>query len=249
MQLAPILLLPVLLANVHPTTRTIAHPPAANVVAYDNALTLLESGKQSEAEKILPVYMAEFMNDQKIAFFFALCTRSRFEIQDADPIFQDVVQMNPSTPEGICASCALSLDRDTPDSGAILTLDKIAKKYRDNPLPVWLEAIECRQLERDYWGSKNYLECAQFGIACYGEMMRRIHNKPGPVLVHQTWGNFYEDIGQYRDALAQHAIAVQQEPAEWDCSALLTDLDALGMKKEAADFSAEFAAYLSSGSN
>ena len=48
--------------------------------AYNKLITLLGEGKQSEAEDLVELFVKQYPNDQRLAFFRAACKRSRFKV-------------------------------------------------------------------------------------------------------------------------------------------------------------------------
>jgi Tfp pilus assembly protein PilF len=233
-------------------------PAAPDAVAV-KALGLLNEGRQSDAEallqttierdpeigpvlplmsvtpkkaegKIQAIGAAKLQGKQRVVFLAAACQRSRFDIDNAAPLFRLVRLIDPTTPEGECAACILSLDApnavNASTDGSLARLRNLVEANGDDPILRWMIAVECRHLNRNEEGVKHY-----------EELLKKW--SPGPVLVHQTYANLLDAIKQHERALEQRQIAVKLEPAGWAYDGLGNTLHALGRLKEASEAAAE----------
>jgi hypothetical protein len=82
-------------------------PPAAATLPartsasrnYSVAYHLWEAGVQGDAEMVLASSETEYPYDRRITFFYALCVRSRFYIDESRPFFQQLITNDPETLE------------------------------------------------------------------------------------------------------------------------------------------------------
>lgn len=213
--------------------------------AYQLAFHEWASGTQVLAEQTLAESMQRFPQDQQIVFFLAACTRSRWEIEDAYPLLRIAEQLDPRSPDGLCAKYVANIDSNSDINGNFDSLRKLSERHIDNVVILWMVAVECRQLERLYYGQPAGDQATLLGVAYYRKLCERIPGK-GPSLVHQTYGNVLYDSGDAKDAAKQHSLAVEEEPADWSCSALIADLEQLGQYAEAQKLRSKYQAYLSS---
>jgi hypothetical protein len=211
--------------------------------AYDAAMAEWSAGRQVKAQDLLASDVTTYPNDQRLAFFNAACVRSRWDIAGARPLLLQASQLQSGTADGLCATYVANIDQGTDITGNFNNLTSLANTNRSDVLILWMLAVECRRLEQDYRTSGTASSAANFGIQCYRVLLSRIHGV-GPSLVHQTYGNLLDDMGHTELAVVQRRIAVQEEPATWSCSALVQDLDSLGLTSEAAQDRIRYAAYL-----
>ncbi len=201
---------------------------AAPAAIYDNAVFELGEGRQRDAEAILDWYTAVHTNDQRLAFAQAVCLRSRWSKDKASWQFRQVLTMDPATLEGNCARYVLELDTRKDVLGNMKALGILASKNPDNPLVLWMRAVECREnfnLEEDTRYSRDAEQS-------YRQMLKLF--KIGPVLLHQTFASVLsEELGNHEEALEHRRIAVQQEPASWTYQGLANTLSALKKYDEA----------------
>jgi tetratricopeptide (TPR) repeat protein len=176
--------------------------PAGDCGCYKQAIDLLSAGKQSDAEQVVFAGL-KAQPDLKTAFFLAVLIRSRFEVVAADELFGKVVKADPNSLEGQTAARVVAVDSDQDTESNFAALDKLASDHPNDPLILWMVGVECRQLHKN-----------RIGIDRYQKLLEIFD--PGPVLVHQTYGNLLLDDGQAQAALAQYDIAIKMEPAPWD---------------------------------
>ncbi len=219
------------------------------------ALEHLAAGRQSQAEHLLEAYAAGFPEilriisvpaqwqrstkvlqaelkpyraQQRAFFLLAACTRSRFAIEDARPLFIVVNNMDPSTPAGKCAAMVLILDNSRSAgllqrirvSEVFAILVKFPDAYPDDVAIRWMAAVQCRQAHMNTDGAEHF---------------RKILDKwrPGPILVHQTYANVLDELKRYSEALPERRKAVEMEPAGWSYDGLATTLYNLERFEEA----------------
>src|SRR3989454_12317128 len=61
--------------------------------AYEEILAIWGDGRQAEAEALLDEAARKYPHDQPIAFFRAACVRSRFDVANAAPLFQEAANL------------------------------------------------------------------------------------------------------------------------------------------------------------
>jgi tetratricopeptide (TPR) repeat protein len=174
---------------------------------YRDAFAMLSAGRQADAERVLEEATATFEDDARLAFFAAACTRSRFNIESSAPLF---IRVNKIAPQSRYASVAreilfLDIRRDVDAHFAALTT--LAYQYSNDPLILWMAAVQCRNHNRN-----------EMGIAYFEALAK--HFDRGPALFHQTFANLLDMTGRYDEALSHREMAVKLEPATWSYSAL-----------------------------
>jgi tetratricopeptide (TPR) repeat protein len=190
--------------------------------AYDAAFDLWVSGKQSDAEALLRAALARHQADQKLWFFSAACTRSRFDVPQSLQEMALVATIDPGTPEGRAAAAinALDLRQSVDENYEALRVE--ARDHRERPLLLWMLAVQCRALGRNVEG------CTYFEA-----LLASIKPGLGPVLLHQTYANLLDEAGRSRDAVPERELALRLEPAGWSYQGLGNTLTLLGNYEEA----------------
>lgn len=148
----------------------VALPPDA---AYVAVLGVWGKGNQAGAKVLLDRLTQEYPEDSRLAFFRAVCTRSRFEIAEAYPLFGKVVQLAPDSTEGMAAQAMRKLDLKTGVDAQFAVLRELITKHPNHLLLLWTIGIACRSCNFN-----------QEGADAYEALLKRVD--PGPVLVHQT---------------------------------------------------------------
>lgn len=195
---------------------------------YEAVIGELSAGRQGEAEAVLNVFVGIHTNDQRLAFAQAVCTRSRFNTQQADGQFRRVFAMDPRTVEGNCARYVLDLDDHNHVDDNFKGLHLLAADNPDNPLFHWMIGIQCR----DYYRHTNRKDRSPAGAQAYQRVLELFD--VGPVLVHQTYANILsEELEQNEEALAHRRIAVRLDPKAWSYDGLANTLTAMKMYDEA----------------
>jgi tetratricopeptide (TPR) repeat protein len=172
-------------------------------------------GDQQRAEMILIEAAKRYPGDIRLALFFATCTRGRFLVERAAPIFRfvaekGVVKGRPTT-EAKIAACVLLLDTRQETEKAFGLLRQIVQENPKDPIPLWLLAIQYRTYER-------YPE----GAAAYKRLIGLVGT--GSALVHQSYANILDALKRYPEALESRMIAVRLEPAWWSLHGLAETL-------------------------
>lgn len=193
--------------------------PAADAL-YRKVLATWSGGDQAGAEVLAAQAVSQFPDDQRLAFFQAACTRSRFEVQEAYPMFIHVNRMDPTTVQGKCSLEIAQIDAKLAVWQHFLELRDVVKRDPTDPIPLWMLAVECRSLNRNVEG-----------IGCYQKLLTMVH--PGPVLVHQTFANLLDEVGRHSEALGHRELAVKMEPAPWSYGGWAITLDDLGQHEKA----------------
>lgn len=183
-------------------------------------LELLSAGKQSDAEKLLNTNIKNYKNNQRVVFLLACCVRSRFMVRDAAPIFKAVVNMGTNSPTGQCAFHILYLDAKKDSDQHFSALRDLAENNPDDLMLRWMMAVQCRTYDKNEEGCKHY-----------AYLLKKW--SPGPVLVHQTYGNLLDKLNRFEEALVERRKAVELEPAGWSYQGLGDTLVSLSRFKEA----------------
>jgi tetratricopeptide (TPR) repeat protein len=184
------------------------------------AMDLLSAGKQSDAEQLI-FTRAKAQPSKRIMFFAAVLVRSRFEVRSADKIFRAVRKYDPDSLEGLVSGLVTDIDAGKDTDGNFIKLNELANTHDDDPLVLWMSAVECRQLNK-----------IRIGIKRYAKLLKAFD--PGPALMHQTYGNLLLEDHQADKALEQYDIAIKMEPASWDYNCRGNALMALNRLDEAA---------------
>lgn len=191
---------------------------------YESALSELAEGRQRDAEAILNMFVDIHTNDQRLIFAQAVCSRSRWSKETSTWQFNHVLEMDPTTLEGNCARYILDLDGRKRVPENMNSLHLLITRNPDNPLLLWLMAMECR----DNFKLTDETTYSRSAAQCYRQMLKMW--KVGPVLVHQTFANVLsEELDQQEEALKHRRIAVEMEPASWTYFGLANTL--YSMKK------------------
>ena len=183
-------------------------------------LELLSAGKQSDAEELLNANIRDFKNHQRVVFLLACCTRSRFMVRDAAPIFAAVANMGTNSPAGKCALHILYLDTKKDSDQHFSALRNLVENNPADLMLRWMMAVQCRTYDKNEEGCKHYAKLLEKW-------------NPGPVLVHQTYGNLLDELDKFEEALVFRRKAVELEPAGWSYQGLGDTLAALRRFKEA----------------
>jgi tetratricopeptide (TPR) repeat protein len=183
-------------------------------------LELLSAGKQSDAEELLNANIRDYKNHQRVVFLLACCTRSRFMVRDAAPIFAAVANMGTNSPAGKCALHILYLDAKKDSDQHFSALRDLVENNPTDVMLRWMMAVQCRTYDKNEEGCKHYAKLLEKW-------------NPGPVLVHQTYGNLLDELERFEEALVARRKAVELEPAGWSYQGLGHTLASLSRFKEA----------------
>ena len=187
-----------------------------------DVLEHLAGGRQSKAEEVLEHALRDHGDDQGLVFLDACCTRSRFDVAAARPLFQKVVALDAASLQGQCAAEMLQLDSGIAVAAHFDALSALVDAHPDDVLLRWMIAVQCRALDRN-----------EEGVAHYRRLLRTW--QPGPSLVHQTYGNLLSELGEHEAALVERKLAVEQEPCDWSLKSLGNTLRQLERYEEASD--------------
>ncbi len=204
-----------------------APPTTAPATAYERGLALLAAGKQADAEHLLADHLdREGAGDPtpsaaEEVFFLAVCRRSRFEVEIALPLFRYVGEALHDSPHARAARLIAELDGGSPNPDVpFAELDRLSAQHPDDPMMLWMVAVQCRSLEKPAIGVERYKKLCQMW-------------QPAPVLVHQTYANLLDDLDRCEESLIHRRIAVKLEPASWAYQGLGNTLTKLHRWKEA----------------
>jgi len=159
-------------------------------------------GRQADAEAIVRALLAAHPADVSLIFLEGMCIRSRFDVEAAAPYFQAVVRASPNSPQGQCARLMLQIDARQDAENSYAKLVKLVEGHTDDAWMLWMGAIASRTLDKN-----------EIGVVLYGELLK--HFAVGPSLLHQTFANLLDNVGNYELALAHRKMAVRLEPAGW----------------------------------
>lgn len=183
-------------------------------------LQLLNDGKQAKAEKVIENSLSSYPNSQRLLFLRAACLRSRFLVKDSYPLFIKVAKIDPNTVSGQCSIHILYLDSRKDIDLHFNYLQALVKSYSKDIVIKWMLAVQCRAHDRNKEGAYIYKQILEIW-------------DPGPVLVHQTYANLLDELGDYETALIERRKAVQLEPKGWSYQGLASTLVEMGRFKEA----------------
>jgi tetratricopeptide (TPR) repeat protein len=201
--------------------QTDATAPESSAPDFEaQTLNLLNSGKQKEAETLLQGYVTDYPNDQRALFLQAALVRSRNQISDADPLFKQIVSMNPNTPAAECAGHLLNLDANREVAKEFAALLALVDKFPNDLIFRWMLAMEYRKYRK-----------REEAVSQFSKILEKWN--PGPGLVHQIYGNLLAELGRWDEALVERNKAVALEPAGWSYLALARNLTALKQYEEA----------------
>ncbi len=188
---------------------------------YEKVLRTWSDGNQPAAEKLLGEAARTFRTERRLAFFAALLVRSRFNVEEAAPIFAFIAEGSSATRQGKAARLMLAIDQNKNTEASFTALGKLAMESKPvEPLIVWLYAISARTLRKN-----------KAGIAAYTLLLKNI--RVGSALVHQTFGNLLDGENRYEEALVHRKLAVKLEPAPWSYDGLAMTLHRLNRNGEA----------------
>jgi tetratricopeptide (TPR) repeat protein len=195
---------------------------------YEAVIKCLSSGQQNVVEQLLDVLIRKHPSEYRLIFTRAVCARSRWSKLQAGSGFGRVLELAPSTPEGNCARYILELDKRKYITRNMDALRLLIKNNPDNPLFLWLMAIECR----DYFKYTYEPIYSQEGEKCYRRLLEIFD--VGPVMVHHTFANMLtEELNNANEALKHRRIAVKMEPSSWTYQGLGNTLSELSQYDEA----------------
>ncbi len=212
---------------------------AKNDPATSEAIKLLSAGDQKHAESTVLDALKRGARDPELLFLAAVLERSRFDVAGSAPIFGRVMELSPSSPEGLASACIVGVDLSRDQRSALYYFNALLIVSRQNPssIPIhWMAAVMTRQLTRNdqfHLSSdvhKRILEC---GIREYEKVLALMAPQPGPVLVHQTMANLLDDVQGYEAAQVHREAALKMERRPWSLQAAAWTLIALGRTEEA----------------
>jgi tetratricopeptide (TPR) repeat protein len=185
--------------------------------------------REPDPERLLNARADRYRGIQRLVFLHAACMRSRFEKEEAFPVFGVVCAIDSTTPVAKCALKVIQLDSSQFARLKKKDRDKVFEQFEElvdaNPNEVmirWMLAVGCRTWDRNEEGVRHY---------------RRILEQwnPGPVLVHQTYANLLDKLKRYEEALVERRKAVELESAGWSYDGLANTLHYLGRFEEACE--------------
>lgn len=165
------------------------------------ALELFSQGKQRQAQRLLFQAVESHPTDQRLMFLHACCIRSGFAIAPSQALFSAVVQMDPQSVAGRCATLVLLMDRK-PNDKLFERLVALADANPDDVMVRWMAAVQCRSMNRN-----------QDGYVQYNKLLEKW--KVAPVLVHHTYANILDELKRHEEALVERHKAVSRDEESW----------------------------------
>ena len=201
-------------------------------------IQLLASGKQAAAER----KVQNPKNPQQL-FWKAVLLRSRFDNSGAIPLFIKVMKEIPDSPEGLASACIVGIDlsnKATPALHYFNALMILAGEHPDSVPIHWMAGVMSRTMTRDDPTSRGYTlpesmkrQVLFCGIDQYERTLSLLSPGKGPVLIHQTLANLYDDVEDQDSGAKYHAMAVSMERQPWSLHAAAVSLMQLGRNEEA----------------
>jgi len=201
-------------------------------------IQLLASGKQAAAER-----KVQNPKSPQQLFWKAVLLRSRFDNSRATPLFIKVMKEIPDFPEGLASACIVGIDlsnKATPALHYFNALMILAGEHPDSVPIHWMAGVMSRTMTRDDLTSRGYTLAESMkrqvlfcGIDQYEKTLSRLSPGKGPVLIHQTLANLYDDVEDQDSGAKCHAMAVSMERQPWSLHADAVSLMQLGRNKEA----------------
>lgn len=208
-----------------PGAETIAKYPelrrADPEVICQTAFGLCSSGRQNVAEDLLDAFAVRRGGEPQLWFMRGVLARSRFAKESAAWCFERMLKHDRNSPRAEAARLVMELDRQKGMEADFQALKKLAGTNPDEPLILWLLAIECREQDRGEEGEAAFRRLAA-------------HFEEGPVMFHQTFANVllhYQNKPE--EALGHFRKAVAMEPKGWSLQALGVCLEKLDRLEEA----------------
>jgi len=202
------------------------------------ALSAWVNGNQGKCEDLLAIDAKTYPKDQTLAFFRALCRRSRWEIGDSFPLLKYANSLNPSSSYGKASYYIAAIDTNHDVDKNYGLLGKLCTQNPKNILLLWSAGFMSRHLERTE--PTVAADRCYAGIAYYKRLEALLHGR-GSAIVHQTYGNLLDDAEQYKPALHERLLAVKEEPMPWSLNALANTYDELKQPANAAKVRARLA--------
>lgn len=211
----------------------------ATVFSSGRLTQLLALGKQNDAERLVrhPQNLEEI-------FWKAVMVRSRFDDRGSMPLFIRVIRESTDSPEGLASACIVGVDlsrRVTPALYYFNALMILAGEHPDSVPIHWMAAVMSRTLTRQEMEPYRHYalpdELRQKVLLCgveqYQKTLSLLKEGQGPVLIHQTLANLYDDLEEHEKALQERKIAVSMERKPWSLHAYAVTLKDLGRNQEA----------------
>ncbi len=188
--------------------------------AFAEGKQMLCDGHQFDLLDLVETRIKRRPREVKTMFLAATLSRSTFYKDEAEERFRIVREESGDTPYDRCAAIVVALDhRQTPTRNFEL-LERLITGNPDQPLFLWLSAIEGREYDLNAWGVGQYEKLAKIW-------------KPGPVLMHQTWANLLQELGRNQEELVHRKIAIKMCPQGWSYDGYADCLSALKRYAEA----------------
>jgi tetratricopeptide (TPR) repeat protein len=202
--------------------------------AYNAVFSLLDAGKQHEAEDLLDVMIKKYNDDQRLVFVRGVCKRSRFSVEKSHVFFIKAIAIAPTSYWGKCSSLVIDYDTGS-NKEAQLALSKEYQKANTNDIWIaWISAVLCR----DYYKETDSTNYSQYGASSFQKALNGF--SAGPVMIHQTYANIIaEELGQPEQALKHRKLAVEMEPRPWTYQGMANTLNALKRYDEANEYFAK----------
>jgi|GEM_PF-320165 len=201
-------------------------------------IQLLASGKQAAAER----KVQNPKNPQQL-FWKAVLLRSRFDKSGATPLFIKTMKEIPDSPEGLASACIVGINlsnKATPALHYFNALMILAGEHPDSVPIHWMAGVMSRTMTRDDPTSRGYTLAESMkrqvlfcGIDQYEKTLSLLSPGKGPVLIHQTLANLYDDVEDQDSGAKCHAMAVSMERQPWSLHADAVSLMQLGRNEEA----------------
>jgi len=213
---------------------------AAPVFSEEKFMGQLTAGDQDQAEAYVFQALKNGERSPRAVFWAAVLARSRFNLDDALPLFAEVLAREPDSPEGRASAFVLGIDT-AKDARTILffynaLVAHTALEPKSIPLQ-WLSGLMATKIRPDKLKkgitSETRKRILAWGVESYWKALSLLGRQEGPFQIHQTLGNLLDDLEAHDQALDHRKIAVSGKYSAYNLSANANTLHNLFQEEEA----------------
>ncbi len=180
-------------------------------------IDLWKNGEQKDAEHQLSLTKS---TNAELLFLKGLFERSRFDVEESNLLFSEVIKKYPKTWESLVATEIRSIDIMNTPEDSYLKLRSLSNEHPEDPLLNWIVGMMSREMSKNPKArvSLDNLEIVQIGIQHYRRLIKELPACSS--LIAQSYANLLEEIGLWEEELVYRKIASEKEPSAWATSAL-----------------------------